>query len=132
MRLISEVKSVLSMVRAGKLGIAGNAIAFSVATTLPFESAMPTMALVVVPLPAVLEVVTPVTGSAALVTLMAVPSLAMADMYLPLSALPPETDWSAPFMASPRDLIIFSFVEAAVASCSVRVVQSSETAPKFQ
>lgn len=70
-RVSSAKKSALSMVRRGN---AGNAIAFSVATTLPLERAMLTTALVVVPEPAVLEVVTPVTGRAVLVILTAVPS----------------------------------------------------------
>ena len=121
----SEVKSTLSMVR---MGAEGKAISFSVATTLPLERARLTTALVVVPVPAVLLVLTPVTGRAVLLTLTAVPSLVTAETYLPLSALPPVTDWSAPPIASLTALLIFSFVEAAVASWSVSVDQSSETA----
>ena len=125
MRAISDVKSTLSIARIGGLG---NAIAFSVATTFPLESEMPTMALVVVPEPAVGVVFTPVTGMAALVTLMAVPSLAMAETYLLVSAEPPETDWMVSPMAVETEALILASVEAAVARFSVKVDQSSVVA----
>ena len=123
MRVISGVKSTLSMMRAGGLG---KAMLFSVATTLPLERARLTMALVVVPVPAVLVVLTPVTGRAVLATLTAVPSLVTADTYLPVSALPPVTDWRAPPTAPLTALLIFSLVAAAVASWSVKDDQSSD------
>ena len=117
------MKSTLSRVRTGGLG---KAMFFSVATTLPLERARLTMALVVVPVPAVLVVLTPVTGRAVLATLTAVPSLVTAETYLPVSALPPVTDWSAPPMALLTALSIFSLVAAAVASWSVKDDQSSD------
>ena len=49
-----------------------------------------------------------------------------ADTYLPVSALPPVTDWSAPPMALLTALSIFSLVAAAVANWSVKDDQSSD------
>ena len=57
--------------------------------------------------------------------LTAVPSLVTADTYLPVSALPPVTDWSAPPMAPLTASEIRASVEAAVARVSVRDDQSS-------
>lgn len=121
----SEEKSAESMTRCG---VAGKAMAFSVATTLPPLSAILTTALVVVPVPAVLVVVTPVTGRAALVTFRAVPSLARAEIYLPLSTVPPETEEMVAPAAADTALSILALTDAAVASCSVRTDQSSEAA----
>ena len=111
-----------------RTGGVGKAMFFSVATTLPLERAMLTTALVVVPEPAVLVVLTPVTGREALVTFRAVPSLVRAETYLPLSAAPPETESNDPPTASLTASLILALTDAAVGSCSVRVDQSSVTA----
>lgn len=121
----SVEKSAESMTR---FGAAGNSMAFSVATILPLESAKETIALAVVPEPAVLEELTPVTGMAALVTFNAVPSFVMAETYFPLSAAPPDTEARVPPVTTDIALSILALTDAAVGMCSERSVQSSDTA----